>query len=131
MGIGAANCQSCGSEMLPLLIPPLLYKPISDHGIIRSIWGLARQRLERATKVVVIGFSAAPTDFYAGWLLRSTLGIRSDVEVFVVNPDNDAALPTSAEFKRRMDGIFPKGFNSNFRTFSEIEDILATVYPPP
>lgn len=36
MGIGSPECLSCGSEMLPLLIPPLLHKPISDHGIIRG-----------------------------------------------------------------------------------------------
>ena len=130
MGIGSPECLSCGSEMLPLLIPPLLHKPISDHGIIRSIWGLARQRLENASKLVVIGFSAAPTDFYASWLLRSTVGVRDGVEVFVVNPCNDPAAGGHVEFEQRMREIFPKGYNSNFCRFAEVDDLLAAVYPP-
>ena len=129
MGIGSSECRSCGSDMLPLLIPPLLHKPITDQGVIRSIWGLARQRLENASKLVVIGFSAAPTDFYAGWLLRSTVGVHDGVEVFVVNPSNDPAAAGHAEFKQRMDEIFPRGYNSDFQQFSQIADILAAVYP--
>jgi hypothetical protein len=127
MGIGSVECQSCSSDLLPLLIPPLLNKPISEHGIIRSIWGLARKRLEVASKIVVIGFSVAPTDFYAAWLLRSTVGIRNDVEVFVVNPANDPVSAVNADFKRRMEEIFPRGFKSNFRTFSELAEVLKVV----
>jgi hypothetical protein len=41
MGIGVPNCPSCGSERLPVLVPPLLHKPIADNGIIRSVWGLS------------------------------------------------------------------------------------------
>jgi hypothetical protein len=130
MGIGVADCLSCGSEMLPLLIPPLLHKPISDNGTIRAIWGLARQRLEVASKLVLVGFSAAPTDFYAAWLVRSTVGVRNDVEVFVVNPDNDPQALGNAEFNRRMGELFPRGFDARFRNFSQIDDILTAVYPP-
>jgi hypothetical protein len=129
MGIGYSHCFNCGSDLLPLLIPPLLHKPVTDRSIIRSIWGLARQRLEVASKVIVIGFSAAPTDFYAAWLLRSTVGVRNDVEVFVVNPENDPAVPNHTQFNQRMSEIFPKGFNQQFRRFSEIAEILAAVYP--
>jgi hypothetical protein len=128
MGIGNAYCSRCGNEMLPLLIPPLLHKPIADNWIIRSVWGLARQRLKVASKAVVIGFSAAPTDFYAGWLLRSTLGIRKDVKIYVVNPANDEGAPDYADFKRRMDEIFPTGYNSAFRYFSDIQAVLNAVH---
>ncbi len=121
MGIGAPSCLSCGTDMLPLLIPPLLNKPISDRRIIRSIWSLARQRLDDA------GFSAPPTDFYAAWLLCSTVGVRDNVEIIVVNPGNDEAEPTHADFARRMGEIFPRGFNSRFLRFSEIAEILAAV----
>ncbi len=85
-GLTGWKCNRCGSEMIPWLIPPVLRKPIAENWMSRAIWGLAKVRLEAATKAVVIGFSAAPTDFYASWLLRSTLGIRKNVEVFVVNP---------------------------------------------
>ncbi len=122
MGIGLASCQRCGSELTPLLIPPLLRKPITENPMIRSVWGLAVQRLTAADKVVIIGFSAAPTDFYAAWLVRSALGVRKDVEIYVVNPGNGAG--GDVDFQARMRDILPHGFNSDFRLFSEIERIL-------
>jgi hypothetical protein len=128
MGIGVPNCPSCGSERLPVLVPPLLHKPIADNGIIRSVWGLARHRLQIASRVVVIGFSAAPTDFYAAWLLKSTVGVRDGVAVFVINPSNDPASATNGAFNARMTEIFPKGFDTRFRTFSQIDEVVAAVY---
>jgi|GEM_PF-4495989 len=124
------RCRRCGSETVPLLIPPLLRKPISDNWIIRSAWGHARTRLLDAKKAVIIGFSAAGTDFYATWLLRSTLGLRKDVEVFVVDPANDPTSAAHGEFSQRMRNIFPRGYNGDFRTMSEIDSILKCVIPP-
>jgi hypothetical protein len=121
----AKSCSRCGSEMIPLLIPPLLKKPISENWITRAVWGLARQTLATASKVVVVGFAAAETDFYARWLLRSAVGMRSDVEVFVVDPKND-----EAGFHQRMNRIFPRGWIGRFHTFSEIDDILNVVGRP-
>lgn len=120
-------CERCASEMLPLLVPPLLRKPVAENTIIRSVWGLARQRLLNAEKAVIIGFSAAPTDFYAAWLLRSTLGLRENVEVFLVDPKNDPALPDHQSFTSRMASIFLRGFNSDYRYFNEIGGILARI----
>lgn len=126
---GGEACKRCGSDTIPLLIPPLLRKPISDNWIIRSAWGHARARLLEAKRAVIIGFSAAGTDFYATWLLRSTLGLREDVEVFVVDPANDGADPNHDEFAQRMNNIFSHGYNDDFRSVSEMDSILRRVVP--
>jgi hypothetical protein len=126
---GGEACKRCGSDTVPLLIPPLLRKPISDNWIIRSAWGHARTRLLGANKAVIIGFSAAGTDFYATWLLRSTLGLRKDVEIFVVDPANDHANENHREFSERMTNIFPNGYNRDFRLVSEMSSILERVVP--
>jgi len=123
MGIGFASCQRCGSELTPLLIPPLLRKPITDNGIIRSVWGLAGQRLAAADNVVIVGFSAAPTDFYAAWLLRSSLGKLRRPNIYVVNPGNEAGV--DASFQERMRDILPPGFNTDFHFFSDIYAVVA------
>lgn len=126
---GGETCRRCGSDTVPLLVPPLLRKPISDNWIIRSAWGHARTRLLGAKRAVVIGFSAAGTDFYAIWLLRSTLGLREDVEILVVDPANDPANPSHKEFTARMGNIFPRGYKEDFRSVSEMEAILKNVVP--
>lgn len=116
-----AACWYCGSSWNPIIIPPLLKKPITDDSIIRSIWGLAKETLETASRVVVIGFSAPPTDFYIYWLLRSTIGTREDIEVHVINPSNNPQNDEYPLFKQRMDSIFLRGYNSSRLYFSEAE----------
>jgi hypothetical protein len=113
------SCTRCGSSTEPLIIPPLLQKPIADSWVVRSAWGLARKKLQEADVAVVIGFSAPPTDFYASWLLRSTVGSRPGTPVFVVNPGND-----NADFQAKMRGIFPRGYSHQFRNVAEMNDIL-------
>jgi len=124
-GIGEVTCWQCASEMNPVIIPPLLRKPVTDDPVIRSAWGLAKAKLATASKVVVIGFSAAMTDFYASWLLRSTVGTREGVEVVVINPSNEQGRPDHEDFKRRMQSIFLRGYGSQFYTFSQIEAAMS------
>jgi hypothetical protein len=123
---GVMTCERCGTDMNPLLIPPLLRKPVNENWIIRAVWGHARQRLQQASKAVIVGFSAPPTDFYAAWLFRSTLGIKTkeELEVFVVNPQNEPGHEQHKDFSTRMATIFPHGYNSEFLAFSQIESIL-------
>ena len=112
------SCSRCGSDTEPLIIPPLLRKPIADDWIVRCIWGLARKKLRAADTVVIIGFSAPPTDFYAAWLLHNTVGLRS-IPVYIVNPEND-----KPEFRARMQRIFPRGFNRDFQYVSQINEVI-------
>jgi hypothetical protein len=74
-----------------------------------------------ASKAVIVGLSAAPTDFCTSWLLRSTVGTREGVPVEAINPCNDESHPGHKEFKGRMDSIFLKGYLSNLHEFSQIE----------
>jgi len=123
LGNENADCPQCGSDMNPVIIPPLLRKPITEDPIIRSAWGLARNQLMDASQVVVIRFSAAPTDFYASWLLRSTVGTRDDVHVEIINPCNADDHACYDGFKRRMDSIFLGGYSSSLHAFSQIESV--------
>jgi len=132
-GSGTVVCNQCGAEMNLLLVPPILKKPVIEKGVIRAIWGQARYRLELASKVVIIGFSATPSDFYAAWLLRSTVGAKPvhPVEIFVVNPMNSPDHPEHESFRKRMASIFPRGYNSDFQWFSQIDSILERVARSP
>ncbi len=124
-----ATCWQCGSVMNPVIIPPLLRKPITEDPVIRSAWGLAKDRLMDASRVVVIGFSAAPTDFYTSWLLRSTVGTRQDVEIEVINPCNEQDHGGHKEFRTRMSSIFLRDYGSRFHEFSQIASVLGEPKP--
>jgi len=130
MHIGEESCRYCGSETIPAIVPPVLRKPITEDSLLRTIWGQARQKLNSAEVIVLIGFSAAPTDFYASWLIRSAVGVRPDAHVFVVNPANDHGHPDHREHSSRMSSVFTaqrgtERYDDQFCTFAEIEDILS------
>jgi len=118
-------CPQCGNKTKPLLVPPILGKPVKENWIIRSTWGLARRALQDAEKVVVVGFSFTPSDFFAEWLLRSTCGSIPG-KTFIVNPCCQKGVPEE-EFKKRMKSVFPQGYNADFFEFSQIEEIIARV----
>lgn len=118
------RCQQCGSVMNPIIVPPVLRKSITEDPVIRAAWGLAWRRLRDASRVVVIGFSAAPTDFYTSWLLRSTVGVREGVLINVINPSNDRGAADHDDFRKRMLAIFPRDYDFSCRYFSEIESVL-------
>jgi hypothetical protein len=131
MGINKSFlCMKCGSETLPLIVPPILRKQIVEHETTRAAWGLARRTLESANVLVTIGFSAAPTDYYSSWLFRgaaagSNSGLRRalglpPLRVIIVNPLNDPQSEGHQDFKMRMQRLFPSGYSDEFKTFSEI-----------
>ena len=91
----------------------------------RSVWGLARQRLEEAERLILIGFSAAATDFFIRWLLRSAaLDGGHSMDVIVVNPLNDPKKKGHIDFVKRMKQLFPYHPNLDFRYFSELDKFI-------
>lgn len=124
-----SSCERCGSEMNPIIVPPVLRKSITEDPVIRSAWGLAWRKLREASRVVVIGFSAAPTDFYTSWLLRSTVGVREHVRIDVINPCNPnagCARDENNDFTQRMRSIFLRDYDFSLRYFSQIESVLGS-----
>jgi hypothetical protein len=128
-------CDRCASEAMPLIVPPVLRKPITEQETIRAAWGLARSVLAAADVLVVIGFSVAPTDYYASWLLREAAADRlallrevagkPPLKVIIANPLNDPKKGGHQDFEIRMKKLFPQGYDSRFRSFSEVAEICA------
>jgi hypothetical protein len=113
------QCNYCHSELNPFLIPPSAQKPVMNNPRLRNIWGNAFAVLANAQKIVVIGFSFQPSDFYAAWLFRYALRYRKDIKVWVVNPDNGRP-----DFRDRMKGIFINGYDGSCLGFDQINDVI-------
>ena len=89
---------------------------------LRKIEQTTDVRRETASKIVVIGLSFQPSDFYAAWLFRHALEGRKNVKVWIVNPGN-----SSPEFKERMKGIFTNGYDDSFTKFAEIDSLMQAI----
>jgi hypothetical protein len=113
------QCNYCHSVLIPLLVPPLVQKPVMNNPQLRNIWSNAFAVLANASKVVVIGLSFQPSDFYAAWLFRYALEGRKDVKVWVVNPLNE-----DPGFRDRMKHIFSNGYDDSFLRFDQICEVV-------
>jgi hypothetical protein len=70
------TCPICQSrELRTLLIPPLLEKELYSEES-RYSWFLAERSIASADRIVVIGYSLPPTDFYSEFLLRKATSGR-------------------------------------------------------
>lgn len=85
---GMHKCPSCGNEHgKPFIVPPTSQKFIRRGTFLYKLWLLAREQLPYFRRIVFIGYSFPPTDFYSEWLFRQ---IYFDKErrpdIIVVNP---------------------------------------------
>ena len=113
------SCNYCHGDLSTLLAPPLTQKPVMSNPHLRNVWGNAFAVLANAAKIVIIGFSFQPSDFYAAWLFRYALRYRPDAKVLVVNPEN-----ADTSFQTRMKAIFGHRYDGTWTTFSQINEII-------
>jgi hypothetical protein len=72
----------------PFLVPPVYSKVLWDP--LKPLWYKARQKLQSADEVIIIGYSFREADLHAIALLRSTISAnRNLTKLIVVNPDPD------------------------------------------
>lgn len=93
--------------------------PVMNNPHLRNIWENAFAVLANAAKIVIIGFSFQPSDFYAAWLFRYALKYRQDAKVLVVNPGN-----TDTAFQERMQSIFGHRCDRRWNNFTQIDQII-------
>ena len=117
------RCDACKGKRTTVLVPPLLNKPVMHTPVFRNIWSNALYKLEQAQKVVIIGYSFPPTDFYTEWLFRSA-DLDEETPVQVVNPLNDPEHWNTKErerFVRKMESLFPHGYDDELLYFNQME----------
>lgn len=74
---------------VPFLVPPTATKsPFYNSPQLREFWQQARQRLEAASHVFLLGYSLPATDTTTGTMLRSSIGTTSSTVVVAdLNPE--------------------------------------------
>lgn len=65
-------CAVCGAESEIAIVPPIMNKSFDRWPKLGLVWRLAREELTKSTKVIFIGVSFAPSDYYLRWLIKSS-----------------------------------------------------------
>lgn len=79
-------CKNCGGLRRPLLVPPLSFKFLMFPNLI-DIWNTARQRIEEAKYIIVIGYSFSEADTYLTKIISRSMSINEDQKMIIVNTD--------------------------------------------
>ena len=84
----AHKCPMCGNERgEPFIVPPTAQKLIQRDSTIHKLWMLALGQLHYCRRIIIIGYSFPPADFYSEWLFRQIHFMDGKrPEIIVVNP---------------------------------------------
>jgi NAD-dependent SIR2 family protein deacetylase len=79
-------CKNCGGLSRPLLVPPLSFKILMFPKLI-DLWNSARERIENAEYLIVIGYSFAEADTYITKIIARSMSMNNNQKMIVVNTD--------------------------------------------
>lgn len=109
-GVGKPRLRVVGSyddlrnqSSIPEIVPPTWRKVFSSD--LADVWDAAVERIQTATRIIVIGFSMPDTDTHFKFLLSA--GLRENIslrEIVFVNPD-EALLKARAESVFRQEHL--------------------------
>lgn len=111
IGSGISNWKHCDLNLAgpPVIVPPSWNKG-AFHDQMGRVWRQARNELETAESIYVIGYSLPETDLFFRYLF--SLGTQSDVHLkrmWVVNPDGSGAV------EQRFRELLGRSIESRFR----------------
>lgn len=123
---GAYNkCPLCKGDRVRLfIVPPVSNKLIHKNTFLHKLWLTAREKLTYTKRIVFIGYSFAPTDFYTEWLFRQIHfleGIQPEIEI--VNPD---VFKQGSPVYKRYRAIFRNLKITRYRTLAEYARKIGT-----
>lgn len=79
------NCDVCGSEMIPIIIPPTFFKVMSNF-YLQEIWRKTENALKQAKRIFFCGYSFPDADIHIKYLLkRVEINRGSTPEIFIIN----------------------------------------------
>jgi hypothetical protein len=100
------------------ILPPESNKAY-DGSIFSALWKAAARAINRAKRIVVVGYSLPPTDLHSTALLRTSVRTGALRSLVVVNPDRQA--------RHRIRSVLQRGLSPQTRvmSFDKLEEFMA------
>jgi len=97
-------CKSCGGQRRPLLIPPIGLKFVMFPNLIR-LWNIARERIEGADLLIVVGFSFSEADSYINKIVERSMSMNSNQRIIVCDPNRKLSESLRERYAARISGF--------------------------
>lgn len=95
-------CRNCGGQRRPLLIPPTGLKFVVLPNLIQ-LWNTARERLESANYIIVVGFSFSDADTYINKIIERSMTQKAAQKLVVCDPNAKLVPSLRTRFAARID----------------------------
>ena len=97
-------CKNCGGQRRPLLIPPMGLKFIVFPNLIQ-LWNAARERLETAEYIFVVGFSFSDADLYLNRIIERSMSQTTSQKLIVCDPNTKIVDNLRSKYSARIDNF--------------------------
>jgi len=94
-------CKNCGGQRRPLLVPPLAFKFLMFPPLV-DIWNTARQRIDEADYLVVVGYSFSEADTYITKIISRAMSRNQKQKMIVVNSDAGLVRRLRKQYNARI-----------------------------
>jgi NAD-dependent SIR2 family protein deacetylase len=123
-------CKNCGGQRRPLLIPPLALKFIMFPSLIR-LWDRARENLERADIILVVGYSFSDADTYLNKIIEKSMSFNAKQRVIVCDLSANVVQKLRRQYAARISGFQPERILAAFGSAEKVlPEILEILGPP-
>jgi NAD-dependent SIR2 family protein deacetylase len=97
-------CKNCDGLRRPLLVPPLSFKILSIPKLI-DLWNLAKEEIEKADYIIVVGYSFAEADTYITKIIARSMTMNNNQKMIIVDTDPTLVSVLRDRFLARINGF--------------------------
>ena len=109
-----SECPECKAKLRPFIVPPTWNKT-SYSAALTPVWQAAREELEKAARIIIVGYSLPRTDSFFKYLLALGLSKNESLqEIILIDP---ASGDAGEELRERYLDFIAPFFDTNSFTF--------------
>lgn len=127
---GEATCPTCDSVFLPIIVPPTMFKDMSNL-FLAMVWKKAEELLQEVDHIVFCGYSFPDADLHVKYLLKRVQINRSRPPRFTVcNEHNNKDLYEREQERSRFKRFLGRHVDYTKHSFESFVDNLDKVLQP-
>lgn len=115
------KCDICGSEMIPIIIPPTFFKVMSNY-YLQMVWRKAENALKQAKRIFFCGYSFPDADIHIKYIIkRVEINRGITPEIFIIN-NHEEKLDAQRKNERLRYKRFFKDMQKVHYTYQSFEN---------
>lgn len=97
-------CKNCRGTRRPLLVPPLAFKFLMFPNLV-EIWNSARQTIENARYLIVVGYSFSEADTYITKVIARSMSMNNNQKMIIIDTNRNLVPTLRERFSSHIEGF--------------------------